>query len=83
MFRSFNPFDNTLVAEYAPLTDGQLRLTLTRAERAFASWRKTTPAHRADLLRRAAQVLTRRRDELAALITAEMGKTLAREPGRG
>ncbi len=81
MFRSFNPFDNTLVAEYAPLTDGQLRLTLTRAERAFASWRKTTPAHRADLLRRVAQVLTRRRDELAALITAEMGKTLRESRG--
>lgn len=76
MFQSINPFDLTVVAEYPPFTDSQVRLTLQRAERAYASWRRTTPLHRADLLRRAADVLIRRRDDLARLITTEMGKTL-------
>lgn len=76
MFQSINPFDSSVVAEYAPFSDSQLRLALQRAERAFASWRKTPFPHRADLLRRAADVLLQRRDSLARLITTEMGKAL-------
>jgi succinate-semialdehyde dehydrogenase/glutarate-semialdehyde dehydrogenase len=44
--------------------------------RAFEGWRKTTFAERATLMKRAAEVLRRRRDEFAGLMTAEMGKTL-------
>jgi succinate-semialdehyde dehydrogenase/glutarate-semialdehyde dehydrogenase len=44
--------------------------------RAFEGWRKTTFAERAALMKRAAEVLRRRRDEFAGLMTAEMGKTL-------
>jgi len=76
MFQSINPFDQSVVAEYAPFSESQLRLALQRAERAYASWRKTPLSHRADLLDRAADGLLRRRNELARLITTEMGKAL-------
>ncbi|MFN3524277.1 MAG: NAD-dependent succinate-semialdehyde dehydrogenase [Phenylobacterium sp.] len=47
-----------------------------RARAAFASWRGTSFAERAALMRRAAAVLRERRDEFAGLMTAEMGKVL-------
>jgi len=49
---------------------------LGKARAAFEGWRRTSLEERARLLRRAAVVLRTRRDEFAALMTAEMGKTL-------
>lgn len=43
---------------------------------AWREWRRTDFAERAGLMRKAAEVLRRRRDEFAALMTAEMGKTV-------
>jgi len=47
-----------------------------RAHRAFDSWRKVTPADRARLLRRFAQVVDEHIDELAALEVQNAGHTL-------
>jgi succinate-semialdehyde dehydrogenase/glutarate-semialdehyde dehydrogenase len=47
---------------------------LTRA--AFDSWRPTSFAERGSLMKAAAATLRRRQDELAELMTAEMGKLL-------
>jgi succinate-semialdehyde dehydrogenase/glutarate-semialdehyde dehydrogenase len=44
--------------------------------RAFGSWRTTSFAERARLMKAAAAVLRRRRDEFAELMTAEMGKLI-------
>jgi succinate-semialdehyde dehydrogenase/glutarate-semialdehyde dehydrogenase len=53
-------------------------LAITAAARAaFASWKHTSFAERAALMTKAGQVLRRRADEFAALMTDEMGKTLA------
>lgn len=46
------------------------------AHEAQKAWRRTGFAHRGALMKAAAQVLRRRKDELAALMTAEMGKPL-------
>lgn len=52
-------------------------LGIVRAARtAFETWRRTPFDERAQLMRRAGEVLRARRDELCALMTAEMGKTL-------
>ncbi|MET0294553.1 MAG: NAD-dependent succinate-semialdehyde dehydrogenase [Phenylobacterium sp.] len=52
-------------------------LAKARAGRAaFESWRRTPIVERARLMGRAGEVLLARRDEFAALMTAEMGKTL-------
>ncbi|MEO8526598.1 MAG: NAD-dependent succinate-semialdehyde dehydrogenase [Caldimonas sp.] len=48
-----------------------------RAAEAQRSWRRTPFDERARLMRAAATVLRSRRDELAALMTSEMGKTVA------
>lgn len=46
------------------------------AHRAFAHWRRTTPAERTRLLLRAAAVIASRSDEIARLETLDMGKPL-------
>ncbi len=47
------------------------------AQRAFPAWRDTPPLRRARILMRFRELLDTHRDELARLITAEHGKTLA------
>ena len=48
-----------------------------RSAEAQRSWRRTTFDERARLMRAAGAVLRARRDELAALMTSEMGKTVS------
>ncbi|WP_340536898.1 NAD-dependent succinate-semialdehyde dehydrogenase [Nocardioides sp. GXZ039] len=47
-----------------------------RAAAAFPGWAATAPRHRSDVLRRAYELMLRDRDELAALIASENGKSL-------
>lgn len=47
------------------------------AAQAFVSWRKTPAYERAGLLRRTADILRARQDDLAHLVTLELGKPLA------
>ncbi len=46
------------------------------AHDAYLAWRKTSFAERAAVVRKAGEILRRRKDEFAALMTEEMGKTL-------
>jgi succinate-semialdehyde dehydrogenase/glutarate-semialdehyde dehydrogenase len=54
---------------------------LTAADDAFASWRRTAPRERSEILRRAFDAVTARTDELALLMTLEMGKPIAEAKG--
>lgn len=73
--RSMNPATGEVLKEYAEHTDAQVRSALDRAVVAFESWREVPFARRSRLMRRAAAELRDRRDEHAALMTSEMGKT--------
>jgi succinate-semialdehyde dehydrogenase / glutarate-semialdehyde dehydrogenase len=48
-----------------------------RAAGAGPTWARTTPRHRSDVLRRAHELMLRDKDELAALISRENGKSSA------
>ena len=71
-----NPATGETVREFDPLDDGQIQGKLARAAAAFRSYRTTSWAGRADLLRRAADILDDEADELARIATLEVGKTL-------
>ncbi|HEX7930551.1 MAG TPA: NAD-dependent succinate-semialdehyde dehydrogenase [Sphingomicrobium sp.] len=60
--------------EEASLDDA--KAAAAAARKAFESWRRTSFAERSAVIRKAAEVLRRRKDEFAALMTEEMGKTL-------
>lgn len=62
---------------------GKLELdrALAAASRAFESWKRTSPFERAQILRRAADLMRERLDHIATVLTLEEGKTLAEAKG--
>lgn len=70
-----NPFTGETGESYPAFTASQVEEAVAAAARAHREWSaSTTPAQRAELLRAAAQLHRDRRDHLADLIVAEMGK---------
>jgi succinate-semialdehyde dehydrogenase/glutarate-semialdehyde dehydrogenase len=72
-----NPATGKPLAEYPVLSDAEVGSALDRAAAAQARWAELPTADRAAVLRRAAQALRADVDELALLVTREMGKPLA------
>jgi succinate-semialdehyde dehydrogenase/glutarate-semialdehyde dehydrogenase len=70
-----DPRSGTVLKTFDELSDTELEDRLTRAAAAAESYRLTTHAQRSGWLRAAADVLDRRTDEIAELMTLEMGKT--------
>jgi succinate-semialdehyde dehydrogenase/glutarate-semialdehyde dehydrogenase len=75
--KSINPATGELIREYAEHNDADVAKRIARAEQAFESWRRTSFAERAALMKRAADVLRKERSTYAHLMTSEMGKTIA------
>ncbi len=76
-----NPATNQIIAHVANGGPEDAALALTAAGRAQAAWGKSTPRERADILRRAFELVIADTDRLAAIMTAEMGKPLAEARG--
>src|SRR3990167_8472642 len=74
---SVNPATGETIETFTPHTNAAIDSVLARAESRFASWRLTSFAQRADLMRKAAGVLEVRRDTYARDMVLEMGKPLA------
>ncbi len=71
-----NPATGQVVRTFAPHGDAHVERALAVAAAAAASWRQVPPPERARVLAAAADVLDRRREEYARLVTLEMGKPL-------
>jgi succinate-semialdehyde dehydrogenase / glutarate-semialdehyde dehydrogenase len=80
-YQVVNPATGQLEREYPTATDAEISAVLERAERGYASWRRSPKAERAGILRQVAQLYADRSDTLAAIITREMGKTTAEARG--
>jgi succinate-semialdehyde dehydrogenase/glutarate-semialdehyde dehydrogenase len=74
---TINPATGETLKSYDELTDEEVERCLAMAARAHASYRLTSFGARAGWLRRAADILDAERDQIAAMMTTEMGKTLA------
>ena len=70
-----DPRTGKVLKTYDELTDEQLEERLARAAAASDTYRLTTHDQRAGWLRSAADILDKRVDEIAELMTLEMGKT--------
>jgi succinate-semialdehyde dehydrogenase / glutarate-semialdehyde dehydrogenase len=73
---SVDPHDGLEIGRYRLDDEARTDATLSRAWAAQRRWRAASFAHRADVLRAFAVELKKSRDELAEMVTAEMGKTL-------
>ena len=76
MVHTFNPATGQPGRSYMAHGIDEARSAAAGARKAFEAWRRTSFDHRANVLRTAAAILRHRMDELAALMTEEMGKTL-------
>ncbi|RKS13726.1 NAD-dependent succinate-semialdehyde dehydrogenase [Flavobacterium sp. 120] len=77
VFKSINPFSQLIIAEHEVLTNAQLNQKLQLSERAFKNWKQTTFEQRADWMKKLANILREKKEELGLLITNEMGKVLS------
>ena len=77
VMRSVNPATEEEIATHPVHSAVDVEAALERALTAHAAWRAAPVEERCRLVAAAAGLLRERRDALAALITAEMGKTLA------
>lgn len=76
-----NPATEEVIANLAHAAPADLDRALETAESAWRSWKDTTAAHRAEIIARAAQLIRERQDEIARVLTAENGKSLAEASG--
>ena len=73
---SRNPATGEEIERFPFQTEAEVEQLLARADGAFRVWRAVPIAERAAAYDRLAAVLRRRADEVAPVITREMGKTL-------
>ena len=86
-FERRNPADtDDLVGTFPESGGADVRRAVDAAREALPAWRRLSGDARAQFLYRAADILTRRKDEVAAALTREEGKSLMEaggETGRG
>ena len=80
-FATVNPVTGEVVQEYPFLPSDQVIAVVEKAHQAFLSWRDWPVIERARVVRRAGDLMLERADELARLITLEMGKLTAEAHG--
>ncbi len=76
-----NPATQDTLGTVPKLGAQETARAIEAAQQAFNTWRHTTAAERAALLRKWFELLLQHKDDLAAILTAEQGKTLAESAG--
>ena len=74
---TINPTTGETVQTFTPATSDEIQAALARASQRFDSYGKTSFAERAAWTRATADLLEAEADDVAAIMTLEMGKTLA------
>jgi acyl-CoA reductase-like NAD-dependent aldehyde dehydrogenase len=81
-FQNTNPADTRDVIGRFPLSDAEdVAAAVASAKRGFELWRRVPAPARGDVLRRVGDILVARKEEIANLMTREMGKPLAETRG--
>src|SRR5690349_6578625 len=76
-FDDVNPADTSDIVGRFPLSGREdVERAVASAQRGFEQWRRTPAPARGDVLRRVGDILTQRKEEIADLMTREMGKRL-------
>ncbi|MBX6350469.1 MAG: aldehyde dehydrogenase family protein [Clostridia bacterium] len=78
---SLDPATGEVLGEVARSGPEDVDEAVEAARRAFRTWRLTPAPKRGEILYRAAELLRDRKEELAAMLTREMGKVLAEARG--
>jgi len=76
-----DPSDKSTIANVAVASDEDCAAAIDAASNAFKSWAKTAPRVRAEILRKAFEIMVAEADRLAEIITKENGKVLSDAKG--
>ena len=80
-FTSTNPATGEVTATFVDSTPEEIEEALQLAVKAFGEWREVPFAERARLMNQAADIVDNEIDEVAVMLTTEMGKTLVAAKG--
>ncbi len=81
-FDNRNPADrDDLIGRFPASGAADVELAVASALRGFERWKRTPAPARGDVLRRVGDLLAARKDEIAELMTREMGKPVAETKG--
>lgn len=81
MYKVTNPTTGEVIDEFPNATDERIHEAIDRAHDGYLTWRERPIADRTAVLLRAAEIFTERTDELATIITTEMGKRIDESRG--
>src|SRR5437879_4610524 len=77
VFEVHEPYSGKLFARVAAGSRADARVAVDGAANAFAEWAATTPAEKARLFLKAAEIVKRRRSEIAEVLARETGSTIS------
>jgi len=80
-FDDINPATLDKLASFQVASSDDVSRAVTSAQEAFTTWSETPPPKRAYILFKAARILEERKEELARLLTREMGKVISEAKG--
>lgn len=81
-FQNINPADsNDVIGEFQAGGSAELEEAVAAAEEAYREWRLVPAPRRAQIVHRAGDIMAARKEELAKLMTREMGKVLSETRG--
>jgi succinate-semialdehyde dehydrogenase/glutarate-semialdehyde dehydrogenase len=76
-----DPSDESVIAEVSTAGDKECDAAVAAAHAAFPSWSKTAPRMRAEILRKAFEIMVDEADEIAKIISRENGKVFTDAKG--
>ncbi|MBP2280479.1 succinate-semialdehyde dehydrogenase/glutarate-semialdehyde dehydrogenase [Psychrobacter sp. PL19] len=76
-----NPATGEVEATYPTANEQDIQQAIKKADDAFQDWRQVPLGERSAILHKIADIYTERQDELADMITTEMGKPVAQGKG--
>jgi succinate-semialdehyde dehydrogenase/glutarate-semialdehyde dehydrogenase len=80
-YATVDPTTGAVVREFDTMPDAEVEVAVEAAHQAYLSWRRTDVAERTAVLQRIADAHREHADELALLMTTEMGKPVAQAKG--
>ena len=77
LFEVHEPYSGRVFARVPAGSRAEARVAVDAASKAFAGWSESTPAKRAGLFLKAAEIVKRRRSEIAEVLARETGSTIS------
>ena len=80
-YASINPADGKLLKKFDEINDKEFETKIATAQACYETWRHKTYAERAVIIGKAAEIMHKKCDEFARIMTLEMGKRIGEARG--